>query len=299
MTIFPWVTTDCLGYTQLFGLLTGLSENTVDVVTAGHLFGIASVYTTQHVSISSIILLSCFNCSHCYSYIDRLIGDCKSKFINEMYGMIYGIKSHQELNTKFIECLIACGHHQPAKKFIQTLFELKTKLCRAHSQFLFSFLRTSMQRSESFNDRIKGHSDLNEMLADADLVTLHMYPMSLSLWNDNKALTEFIKLCKSEKRWSNSFVKYVQNSLECAIKIQTCENIDLLGMMELCLTFAPKLFIEELSTQFQLVIVGIGARHFRIALTENNRPVLSIENIHPFHLIRLHPLWTQALSKCH
>ena len=34
------------------------------------------------------------------------------------------------------------------------------------------------------------------------------------------------------------------------------------------------------------------------ALTENSRPVSSI-NSHPYHLIQLHPLWTQALSKCH
>ena len=61
MTIFRLVTMDCLEYIQLFGLLTGLSENTVDDVAAGHLFGIASVSTTQHIRISSIILLSCFN----------------------------------------------------------------------------------------------------------------------------------------------------------------------------------------------------------------------------------------------
>jgi hypothetical protein len=40
-----------------------------------------------------------------------LIGNCKSKFINEMYAMIYHIKSEHELNTKFTECLIAYGHH--------------------------------------------------------------------------------------------------------------------------------------------------------------------------------------------
>ena len=58
MTIFPWVTTGCLGYTQLVGLSTGLSENTVDVVAAGYLFGIASMSTTQHVSTSFHNLVS-------------------------------------------------------------------------------------------------------------------------------------------------------------------------------------------------------------------------------------------------
>jgi hypothetical protein len=28
------------------------------------------------------------------------------------------------------------------------------------------------------------------------------------------------------------------------------------------------------------------------------RPVLSVENVHPIHLIRLHPMWPTALRKC-
>ncbi len=40
------------------GLSTGLSENTVDVVAAGYLFGIALMSTTQHVSTSFHNLVS-------------------------------------------------------------------------------------------------------------------------------------------------------------------------------------------------------------------------------------------------
>lgn len=102
---------------------------------------------------------------------------------------------------------------------MQTLFELKTKLCRVHTQFVFRFLHTSTQRSECSNNKIKGHTDLKDMLADADLVTLHEHLMSLSMYNDNKALTELFKLCKSEKQWSESYETYVQKSTELAIKI--------------------------------------------------------------------------------
>ena len=42
MTLFPWITPDSLGLSILIGSSTSRSENTVDVVASGHLFGIAS-----------------------------------------------------------------------------------------------------------------------------------------------------------------------------------------------------------------------------------------------------------------
>ena len=51
MTLFPWVSSDCLGLTQLLGMSTGLSENTVDVVAAGELFSLSSNSTDDNVSV--------------------------------------------------------------------------------------------------------------------------------------------------------------------------------------------------------------------------------------------------------
>jgi hypothetical protein len=72
-------------------------------------------------------------------------------------------------------------------------------------------------------------------------------------------------------------------------------------------TSAQRLFILVWSTPFplaELILVHHVAgwsssfhmcRCIAKALAVNKRPVLSVENVHPIHLIRLHPMWPSAL----
>ena len=60
VTLFPWVTADCLGYNILLGIATSRSDNTLDVVAAGRLFGIASrsecsELNNEHVSVPKFL----------------------------------------------------------------------------------------------------------------------------------------------------------------------------------------------------------------------------------------------------
>ena len=75
MTLFPWITPDSLGCSILMGASTSRSENTVDVVASGRLFGIASKPASldmddKHVSCLAFLTLSfCLNftlsCTEC------------------------------------------------------------------------------------------------------------------------------------------------------------------------------------------------------------------------------------------
>ena len=68
VTLFPWVNTDCLGYTILLGIAISRSDNTVDVVAAGRLFSIASTSecsesNNEHVSVPKFL-------SFCSGYLN-------------------------------------------------------------------------------------------------------------------------------------------------------------------------------------------------------------------------------------
>jgi hypothetical protein len=99
-----------------------------------------------------------------------LAGELKTNFIKDMYAMIYNVRSADELNSKVTDCLLKYGHRDATKSYISTLFNLKEKLCVAYTQYLFTFLHGSTQRSEGFNNKIKGQTDLKDLLSDFDLV---------------------------------------------------------------------------------------------------------------------------------
>ena len=52
LTLIPWIVVDCLGIGHVCGISTGLSENTVDVVNAGTLFGVSSIIRSIDVDVS-------------------------------------------------------------------------------------------------------------------------------------------------------------------------------------------------------------------------------------------------------
>lgn len=248
-----------------------------------------------------------------------LAGELKTDFMNDMYAMIYDVRSAEELNSKVTECLLKYEHHDAAKSYISTLFNLKEKLCVAYTQYLFTFLHQSTQRSEGFNNKIKGQTDLKDLLSDFDLVELHEHLQHLCLLNDKKAMNYLIKLRKRERQWSDWYEKFVRKSMELALHIDTCEKIpgseDSFRLTRYDGTFT------EVNLSTKVVHLGViytiptcgtdscrpcgwWSSSFRMcrciakALAVNKRPVLSVENVHPIHLIRLHPMWPTALRKC-
>ena len=74
------------------------------------------------------------------------------------------------------------------------------KLRHAYTQAIFSFNHTTTQRSEGFNDKIKGKKDLIAMLPNADLVTLHNHIVRLSIETDAKYVKIHAKICQDKKR---------------------------------------------------------------------------------------------------
>lgn len=237
----------------------------------------------------------------------------RNTFMSEMNAMLYKVTSKDELSDKFTSCLITYGAHPPAKKYIETLHRLKEKLCRAYTQYTFSMLHTTTQRSEGSNARIKGHNtELKPYLADADLVTLHDRVNVVNLESDKRALQELIGLREENKRWSKLYEGQVTKSKALAMdKVKDCRALG--DSQFMIVKFDQSTSQVNLRTKIVhrgVVFIiptcdcGFWCSSFvpclciARALNANEQKILSVENVHPFHLIQLHPLWPQALTKC-
>lgn len=232
----------------------------------------------------------------------------------DLSALIFGHKSVDELEAKFIECREKYGHKSHALKFINSLEANAQKLCIAHTQWLFSFNHTSTQRGEGYNDRLKGHADLKAMLSQADLVTLHDRVKEIEVDVSLKVVKLLMKRRRANKRYAQVYEDSVNKSLQmCTLYVTSCEKISG-SESEYTITCSkgPD-FIVNLDTKIvhrgQVFVIptctcGYWCSSFRLcihivkALTVDGRQIWEVKNIHPIHLLQLHPLWPEALRKC-
>lgn len=229
-----------------------------------------------------------------------------------MYSLIYNVSDKDELESEFKRCLMAYGHQPAAVKFIQGLEKVKEKVCRAHTQYIFSFNRTTTQQGEGFNNTFKGHADLKEMLSDADLYQCHQRLESVKRKADLNAKKMLVRLRKDEKRWSNLYHSEVKKSMELSsISVVGCEKVS--DSVYNVTDINGGRFTVNLSTKivhrghvYTIPTCNCGYWHscFRMCkhiiqpLTREKREVFDVHNVHPIYLNQLHPMWRHALQEC-
>ena len=242
-----------------------------------------------------------------------LNGDLKTAFMKDMNAMIYSITSIEKLSEKFASAYSAYGHHSPAKTFMDTLFSLREKLCQAHTQYTFSMLHTTTQLSEGTNASIKGNNtELKTFLADQNLITLHERVSYVNLKDDVRALKELTEARANNKRVSKYYERHVEKSKAMVMdKIQGCDEIKP-DHEYLVKRFDGTSHVVNLKSK----IVHLG-RVYTIptctcgfwcssmipcmciakALNSRGKEILAVENVHPYYLLQLHPLWPDALKR--
>jgi hypothetical protein len=151
--------------------------------------------------------------------------DHRNQFMKDMYLMIYHISSKEELHIKISACRDKYGHNKKSLDYIKSLDGNKKHLCHAFTQGLFTLTHTATQRSQGFNDKIKGHTSLKDMLSDADLVTLHDHVDTLNRANDKRAMDELAKLRNTEMCWSSRYESAVQESICLSTNVESCDDI--------------------------------------------------------------------------
>ena len=225
-------------------------------------------------------------------------------------ALIWGHSSIKKLEDAFVACRQKYGHLKPAAKYIDSIEAERQKICRAYTQYIFSLNHTTTQRGEGYNDVIKGHKDLITMLANADLITLHDHLIRLSLETDAKIIKILAKLRRQEKRWSDTYEKEVNVSIRlCTTGVKTIEQkgdstydvVDTDGELSR-VNLDTKIVHRGDVYVIPTCNCGYFCSSFRIckcivkALVMSGRKILVLSNIHPYHLLHLHPLWPEGLK---
>lgn len=234
----------------------------------------------------------------------------QSHFISDVYALIYKFKYEDELDAKFEQCFEQYSQHEPAIKYITGIQNEKEKLCRVYTQRKFSWNHTSTQRSEKYNDSYKGHRSLQSQLSHADLFMVHRRVEHVGAPVYLKAKKMLKELRRDEKRWSKIYEKEVRKSMELASTrvIDCCDRgngkydvTDVYGKVH-TVDLASKVVHRGIVYSIPACKCGYWLSSWRIcyhivpALTKSGQEVFVVTNIHPIHLIELHPLFKLA---CH
>ena len=196
--------------------------------------------------------------------------------------------------------------------FINTVNELKEYLCRAYTQNIFTFNRTTTQGSESFNDTMKGHKDLKQYLSNADLFALHSRLENIKRRKDMMVKNKLVKLRQSGKRWSNVYHQGVRKSMQlAATKVRTVEKIgdDLYDVTDIDgklthVNLATKVLHRGYVYSIPTCDCGYYRSGWRMCkcmirpLSIEGREVLQVTHVHPLHHLQLHPMWKWACIEC-
>ena len=237
-------------------------------------------------------------------------GDKHQQCMCALNALIYRYTSIEKLEEKFEECRVKYGHVAATAKFLKSLQGNKKKLCRAYTQYIFSFNHTSTQRSEGFNDRIKGKKDMIAFLTNANLVSLHDHIYRLSIETDAKCVKELVKIRKADKRWAPVYESEVETSIMlCTMNVTACEIVDesiytvtddddVTSTVNLDTKIVHRGHVYIIPT----CTCGYWCSSFRMckciikALRADKRDVWIVTNIHPIHLVQFHPMWPEALN---
>jgi len=345
----PFMAPDCLGHMHCIGFITTRSENSEDVIAAGELFGLSSKITDPNsaapLEIDGVVLgnrvtLNSYKGSmttdrgpfsapsakgldkhhtFCTTHeTERIFSSCaglgeelREKYIGDMYKLIYEIGTPEELGSNIQRCLSDYAISESAVEFIKTIDKLKEKICHAYTQEIFTANRTTTQGSESFNNTVKGQTDLKALLSNGDLVTLHSRIQNVSRRKDLKVKKKLVKLRKEGKRWSPLYHDEVKKSMTlAATKVLNCDKVtdNIYDVTVLDgRTFRVNLATKIVHRGFIFVIptcsCGYWKSSFRMckcivrSLTLDGRAVFDVKNVHPYYLLQLDPMWPYALQE--
>ena len=148
------------------------------------------------------------------------------------------------------------------------------------------------------------------MLAGADLVTLHEHLHRLSMETDTKCAKALSKIRQNEKRWAPGYECEVENSIKlCTMKVKSCEQVDDFvytvtdddGMtstvnLDTKVVHLGNVYIVPTCTCGYWMSTLRMCKCIIKALREAQRDVWIVTNIHPYHLVQLHPMWPDALK---
>ncbi len=241
------------------------------------------------------------------------LGNLKGPFISDGYKVIYDIKDQKELDDKFQSCFEKYGSNEKAVKFFTGVQEEKQSLCRAHTQFIYSFNHTSTGRSEKYNDSYKGHKALHALLSNADLYQVHkrIHHVADPVYIKAKKLLK--KQRMQEKRWSAMYESEVEKSMMLSstkvkdvVFLTGGERVRVIETngLEYEVNLATKIVHRGHVYVIPTCSCGYWHSSFRIclhmvrALTQAGKKVLIVYHIHPIHLIELHPLFKEACREC-
>jgi hypothetical protein len=234
--------------------------------------------------------------------------ELRNQFMNDMYSMIRHVSSKEELEVKISACIAKYGHNKNSLNYINSLAGIKKHLCRPYTQGLFTLRHTATQRSEGFNDKIKGHASLQDMLSDADLVTLHDHMDTLNRSNNKRAMDELAKLLNKMMRWSTRFESAVQESICLSTNVESCDDIGN-GCFRVTQRDNTETKIIHLGQLYTIPTCDCGfwtsffilclciVQALRVSPKGSLSDAFDVSNVHPFHRIEVHPMWKEALCK--
>ncbi len=93
------------------------------------------------------------------------LGSDQDQAMKDINSLIFKCTSIDELDEKFELFKQKYIRNPPSVKFLESLQKNKELLCRAHTQACFSYNHTTTQRGEGYNDRLKGHGTLKNVLS--------------------------------------------------------------------------------------------------------------------------------------
>ena len=240
----------------------------------------------------------------------------RNKFMSDCFDMLYGISSIEGLEQKFTNCLMTYGHNPSSKSYLGNLHKVRDKLCKAYTQSVFSMLHNSTQRSEGKNAAIKGNNtDLKAFITNSDLTTLHEHLDHINFEADKRALKMLVSLRESNKRWSwsNWFESHATQSKAMVMdNVKDCTPVDndenyIVTMFNGTITrvnLKTKIIHRGVSYTIPTCTCGfwcssfVPCKYIARALNARGLEVLSVNHVHPYHLVQLHPLWDNALKNC-
>ena len=237
-------------------------------------------------------------------------------YINDMHKIIYNIyDSLEELDEKIRIAREKYGDNPPSRTFIDSVDQTKHLLCATYMQYVFTFGHCTTAIGESWNSMMKGQGELKQYLAKSNMFTLLNIIDRMARSQDIEAVKQLKKLRQAEMRWSAFFQEhYNQYRMLAGTNIRDVNRVaDSDGMQWDTVDMLGRVFRVNLATKIvhrgRVYVIptcecGMWCSLFiwcpciiRCGAMQPDFELESVHNVHPFHLIQLHPMWEQALKE--
>ncbi len=251
------------------------------------------------------------------------LGGLTQSYINDMSALIYEVfESESVLDEKIRDARKKYGHNPSSREFIDSIDRLKNLLCATLMQYHFTFGHCTTSIGESWNARMKGHGELKKYLATANLFTLINLIDRMARAQDIEAVKILKELRQLEMRWSSFFQHhYDQYKMVAGTDVVDVSAVELEdGSKSTTLWEVRDIHGKVSNVNLETRIVHLGhvytiptcdcgkwcsvfvwcpciIRGGSMAALVSSFKLESVCNVHPFHLLQLHPMWQQALKE--